>query len=397
METVRLAVESPAQKTDSRLGLYLASFLFSLNDNCSLTALPWCVMALGGQALAVGSIGALYLGSYTLACFLFSARLGRLGPKRQVLFCSLITIFFMAAIPLLPSVALVLLLTALKGMTLCTFWPPLMGWISAGTEGGPLNRRLGIFNFSWCSGAIVGSWLGGTLFAVRPWLPFAVAALTTFAAGLFAASVQEKSTSGKKDDTSLPAEPEPFNLVLFRWIARIGLFTGWMVFASFRISIASLINEMSLGSRLHATVVAGVNFIMMVCFYLLGRSRSWHFRFWAVIAAQLLITAALIGIAKSDSANQLIFFAVAGTPALAFVYSSHLYYSFSSRGNPQKNASIHEILLAVGFSLGSLGAGALGQFSGNRPVYLALAGVMLVTLAVQAVLFLTLKPKTSQE
>ncbi len=397
MEIENFAVDSPPRKSDSLLALYLTSFLFSVHDHCIFVAIPWRVMALGGETLAVGSVGALYLGSYTVACLVLTSRLGRIGPKRQVLFCCIVTILMVLAILLVPSVPLLLILIALKGTTLCTFWPPMMGWISAGTEGGTLNRRLGLFNLSWCSGAILGSWLGGTLFAVFPWLPFAVAVLMTFGSVLFAAAVRDKSPTSKQEVRTQPPEPEPFNLVLFRWIARIGLVAGWMVCASFRISIASLIKDMSLGSKLHATAVAGVNFTMMACFYLLGRSRVWHFRFWPVIAGQLLIAAALIAIAKSSSAAQLIVLTVAGTPALAFAYSSHMYYCISSSGNRQKNASIHEILLGIGFSVGSLGGGALGQLSGIRSVYFALAGIMIATLAIQTLLFFSLKsPKTSR-
>jgi MFS family permease len=398
MEPGTIALESPQNKSDSLLGLYLAAFLFATHDHATLTALPWRIMGLGGQTLAVGAIGALYLGAYTISCLCLGARLGRLGPKRQVLFSAAGTLLLVLAMPLVPHVGLLLTLVTVKGMIMCCFWPPLMGWVSAGTEGAPLNRRLGLFNFSWCSGAIVGSWMGGTLFAVQPWLPFVVAGLTIVLTIFFAATVREKSLATKPSLSSLPDEPEPANLVLFRWIARIGLFSGWIASAALRVPIASLIKQMSLGSGLHATVAAGINFTMMVCFFLLGRSRIWHYRFSVVIASQFLLAAALIGIGKCASAHQLIFFTIAATPALAFAYSSHLFYCFSSTGNRQKNASLHEILLAVGFSVGSLGGGAFGQLYGIRWIYFAIAAIALAALLTQTAVRLLLKspPKAPQ-
>ena len=63
--------------SNSRLGLYLAAFLFSVQDSGVLLAVPWRVMGLGGQVLAVGMAGALSLGMYTVSCFLIRSVAGR--------------------------------------------------------------------------------------------------------------------------------------------------------------------------------------------------------------------------------------------------------------------------------------------------------------------------------
>ncbi len=44
-----------------------------------------------------------------------------------------------------------------------------MSWLSAGSEGGTLNKRLGIFNLSWSVAMIAGAYVGGLAYGVAYW------------------------------------------------------------------------------------------------------------------------------------------------------------------------------------------------------------------------------------
>ena len=49
----------------------------------------------------------------------------------------------------------------------------------------------------------------------------------------------------------------------------------------------------------------------------------------------------------------------------------------------ERNAAIHEIVLAAGFAVGSFGGGVLGQVYGVRTVYGIVAGVIAAALFLQ--------------
>jgi MFS family permease len=384
-----------AEQTDSSLiGLYLGAFCYAFQDNAALTALTWLVMKLGGGSIAVGSVGTLQLGMYMIFCMITGSRIGNLSAKTLTRGVALITILILLVMPITPSVGLLLGLVALKGMVICVFWPPIMGWVSAGMNGERLNKRLGIFNLSWTSGAIAGCLAGGVLFSIAAWSAFIIPAIFSamaVAALSFAANPKEDfSKAPALTDESNPfSEMEMKRLTVFRWISRLGLVVGWLVFGALRVPIASLLNELSLGAKVHSASAGGMMFVMMCFFYLLSRWQGWRYRFRMVIVAQLLLATVLVGVGESRNPYVLVSLICASAISLAFLYSSHLFYSVSGIGQRRSGAVMHEMLLSAGLSIGSLGAGALGQGLGSmRPVYIVIAGVVILTLLVQTGIYI---------
>jgi MFS family permease len=376
----------------SALGIFIGAFLFAFQDNASLIAVPWQVISLGGKELAVGAVGMLSLGTYTVFCILTGSRFGRLGAKRLSVTAISATMIIQATMPLTTNIGILLALFAAKGMFMSMFWPPVMGWVSAGLHGDSLNRRLGIFNFSWSSGAIVGALLGGILFSIKPWLAFAVPSAACFigAIALLWAWAPECSSTGEEPLTedATGTQENRSNLVTFQWISRVGLVLGWIAYGALRVPIASLLNEMSLGANLHAVIAGGINLIWLLCFIILGRFSGWHFRFGLMAAAMLILIGSIAGVGISKNGTQLLIFILLSSPVTALIYNSHMYYSVSGSGHRQRSAAIHEILLAIGFSIGSFGGGALGHSIGMRNVYFVVAGVIALALLIQIGIYL---------
>lgn len=378
----------------SNLGIFIAAFFFAFQDNALLIALPWQVMNLGGKELAVGAVGMLSLGTYMAFCILTGSRFGRIGPKRLSLTSTLTTTFIIAIMPMMPSVPWLLALIGVKGMLMSMFWPPLMGWISTGLNGPELNHRLSIFNLSWSTGAILGSLLGGMLFSLAPQFAFTTSAISCFlaAVALTLTSAKVNDFTGINTDTSCetaqtPVDPHLVKLPTFQWIARVGLLLGWIAFGALRVPSASLLNEMSLDAGLHGIICSEINLIMLICFFLLGRFTRWHYNFRIITITALVLMGSLIGVGISQNAGQLLFFVFLASPVLAFIYSSHLYYSVSGSGHRQGSAALHEILLALGFSIGSFGGGAIGHSLGLRNVYFVVAGIIGLSQILQVFIY----------
>jgi MFS family permease len=379
---------SAGRERDPLWGLFLASFLFSLQDAGVLLALPWRIMSLGGGTVAVGAVGALSLGIYTISCLGVRSVAGRVGLKRLVIASTLVTAALLLLMPLAPRVWIVLSIIACKGVVMGAFWPQLMGWLSTGAEGGALNRRLSLFNLSWSAGSILGTWLGGKLFGVAYWLPFAIGACSSMLAAVSVWVLPAPKRPSQESPAAAIADLESPQLEVFRWIARLGLFSGYLGLGLLRVPIASLIKELNLGAGVHATIGAGMNVIMVVCFFLLGRWVIWHYKFWPVVLAQGALSLFLIGVGASQSSIQLMVLVWCCTPMLSFIYSSHLFYCVSGSRRRERNAAIHEILLAAGFAVGSFGGGILGWEFGIRSAYGIIGGLLAATLVLQSAMFI---------
>ena len=175
----------------SAAALFAAAALFSLSGAMVMTAVPWRIMALGGSESAVGLAGGLMMGVYAVGCVFLGPFADRIGPKRLIMVATGGITLTTAGMTQAESVGAVLALVAANAVLTSMFWPPVMGWLSAGHEAASLNRRLGRFNFCWSSGLIAGNLLGGVLFRFRPWSPFAPS--TSFFAALKCSSRSSSS------------------------------------------------------------------------------------------------------------------------------------------------------------------------------------------------------------
>ena len=124
-------------------------------------------------------------------------------------------------------IRLLILLSGLIGVSMSTFWPFLMGWLSTGHEGKKLNRRLGLFNIAWSSGSLISPLLGGYLVERSSLLPM-LAGTTSLILCLISVSrakvnrendLPEAESVDNRASSDLAVEEK--DLLAFRWIARI--------------------------------------------------------------------------------------------------------------------------------------------------------------------------------
>jgi len=368
----------------SAAALYVAALLFSLQGGVVMTAVPWRVMALGGGESAVGLAGGLQMGIYAVGCIFLGPFADRIGPKRLVMLGTAGMTFTTAAMTQAGSVRALLWLVAINAGLTTMFWPPVMGWLSTGHEKASLNRRLGIFNLCWSSGLIVGNFLGGLFFNIQQSLPFAVGSGVTLMAFISAASAR-RQRSGPVVASEDPSEPVAAGrLPLFRLMARIALFAGWIVLGALRYPFAAFLKQdLAAGADVHGAIGAGLSFALMTGFVLLGRTHRWHYRYSLFWGSQVLtvLMVALIFICRT--AWQAAGLSVVAALAMSVLYASDLFYGVSGGRRRAGSMAIHEVLLATGFVVGSLGGGLLAESLGPRYVFPAAAGLVLLGFLLQ--------------
>jgi len=379
----------------SPLALYIAPFLYATEITLCLVVLPWRVMALGGQQLAVGAINGLWFGVYVLALFLMGPRADRIGTKRLILLAAVLTIVSVVLMMTAASVAMLLIAVCLAGSLASMFWPPLIGWISTGYEGPRLQHRLGYFNLGWSSGSICGAWLGGLLMRISHEAPFVAAIACLIAMMLLVAGVRPRRTltrqpphaASHRHDSAVSRQAQ--RLKGYRLISRVALLAICLAMGATSSPLASFIDSLGLGETHYAWALA-VRSLTIVCASLvLSRITIWHYNFGWLAAFQTLTAAAMIVLAASGTAPAIYACIVLTTLGYATVYFSHLFYGVSNSPSRSASMAVHEIVLSLGMVIGALVLGGfLGQYLGERLVYRLVAAALVAGVLIQTIIYL---------
>lgn len=381
----------------SPTALYASAFCMAAIMSMLMVALPWRIIALGGNALAVGASGGLLMGVYVFSCILIRPHLDRLGVKRLVMASCFLTAGNCALLTVAPTVSAVLCVVCLQAIVTGAFWSPLIGWLSGVHEGKALNHRLGRFSFFWATGSIVGSSLGGPLLNLYQWLPFLLGGVLALFVFVLAAMVHQKKALETHEENAKVDPPK--HLVTFRWMTRVGLVVSFVGLGLLRTPLASLLKEMlpteQEGSDMHSIIMGLSSGMLMVCFYVLGKTQRWHFRLGLLLGMQLVGVALLACIGWVPSVWGVGLCAVLTMTATSFIYSSHVFYTLSGGAGRAAGMALHEIVLAIGFAFGSFGGGVVGQWIGIRWAYYMGAAVWLTGIAVQIAIYLRKKASTS--
>lgn len=392
--------------------LYGAAFMMAISLNAWWTAMPFIVRNIGGSEDHVGYAWAANMFGYLICLLLAGPALGRHNPKNTtriavaIIFVSSLTISLLVYITLSRDLAGNLLLIwmviaagMLAGAAMSLFWPFLMSWVSEDFEGPTLNRRLGTYNGSWSSAAIVGPMLGGILVETNNIFPIVFAAAGMVICFLFLNIANDGSihTSmfGDQDDQPVAGCENIATLKRFRWMARVSLFSSWACLGVTRSQFALLFTDLGFSETwfgIMVTIFGFCNFAMMTA---IGRCAFWHFKPILLPGVQVLLSVPLLLIIYGRSLSIFVLSLIIMGCGFGFAYSSHLYYGACGSKKRSVQMVIHETTLSLGVIVGS---GVGGYFAKNLgllwPYWFAL---MLLTTGFFAQLALLLKGKYATE
>ena len=387
--------------------LYAAAFLLAFGGGHWWLALPFIINHLHGSDTQVGMGIAANMGMYALSVMIATPliirfnlkkilQVGTLGMTGSTTLMCLIVFLTDRGYDLPHPSWLLILTSALFGISQAGFWPPLMGWLSTGCLSSQLNRRLSLFSVSWAAASFLCPYVAGRLVEINPVLPIAVAVIILMLCCI-AVSIPPKprSISGLLSLASqAPTENHPL-LPCFRWMSRIALFTGFLSFGIARTQFPIYFKvQLHNSESLYGVFMAISSIAMFVNYLSVGRTHAWHYRFSFFLFAQLFIL--LFQLAVLFCTHLYCFYCVAGVLGLgaAFCYSSHLYYG--SAGGAKRHAlmAIHEFTLASGFVTGALLGGHLSdRYHYRLAPYILGAAVLAAGILAQIILFLVVRSK----
>ncbi len=346
------------------------------------TAMPFIMRNIGGTEEHVGYIWAANMLGYLL-CLLFAApMLGHLAPRHTIRLATavmLLATLVMAAVVYraiafdqLRSPVLIWTMigaATLAGAAMSLFWPFLMTWVSADYEGAILNRRLGAYNGTWSSAAIMWPLIGGALVDWNALGPIAVG--VAFLAICFVLLCLAHDGSAGSAASAKPVNGPEIRierelLLRFRWIARVTLFCSWVCLGVSRSQFALLFTSLGFSETQFGVLVT----VFGICNFLVltgaGRFGFWHFKAAPLFGVQAILVLSLLFMILGCTLWAFVpAFVIMGC-AFGFAYSSHLYYGACGSKKRSTQMSIHEATISLGVILGS---GAGGYLSGRYGIY----------------------------
>ena len=341
----------------------------------------------GARGGSIGLAAALYSGLYFAGCFVLRPLTTRLLPRHSAILSSLLSAAALIVIVAVSDLAATVVLYGVFGFGLALFWPPVMGWLSAGSEGNRLNRVIGRFNLAWSVGSIVGPYLAGLLVEIDLRLPLVVGAgiVLVNAVAIGAASAFVGSIRGDRYLEQTPGPTAgPDGGTPLRFPSWIGIMAGYATLGVILV-VFPLYGRDALG--LPESAVGGVFLLRGLAtagvFVLAGRTGWWQFK-RPVIPAPGLALAVILAVmllAGSPLAYGVLIM-LAGAPVAA-AYTLSVFNGAAGSVDRTRRMAIHEALLTLGTIIGSSAGGWLYQHHGWSAAVSFCLGLVALSVAVQ--------------
>lgn len=376
------------------VSLYVPVLLTSMCGGMISLVCPFEVHRLGGSAAAMGAVGAILTATYVIGCLVFGPYADRMNPRDLVrwgLCLQAVAVLWMAFAQTLP---VFFVAAGLYGVLTTLFWPPVMGWISTGYEGPSLNRRLSLFNLSWCAGMVVGPLAGGLMYEVHHALPFFAATLLVVLAMAVVMRVRSRGSNEHPGGGGTPHPADDFDaerVALFRPLARVAHLLAYVAMGIFRYQLPSLAVHLGIRTGPVGVALMSLSIAMALTFYRLGRTHRWHYRMVPFFSAQIVLTGSVLSLLLVRTWWHMALCLIVGGVCVGVTYSSNLFYGVSGGRDRAKLMAIHELLLSCGFIVGALGGGWVTAHVAVRAAYPICAALLAAGMAVQWVLLFRAK------
>jgi len=337
---------------------------------------------LGASAGALGLLGATWPVPYIIASLVSGRLSDRVGRRNIALIGSVVACIITFACARTTNIPLLIGLTAVFGLGIGFFWPPVIAWISDGPRGAALHKRLTQFGVAWNIGLLCGFALTGWVFRRWPQLAFDI---PTFGLGviIILLLLPARPHHTKEENTfELPAVPAGRGFRKSAWMANFGV---RLANAGVAAIFPQLATRLGIAADAHGGLLAVMNATAMLMIAAMQVLTFWHVRLWPLWLAQAVCAVTAVAIGLTNTMGLLLAaFAVMGVVS-GYSYQASIYFTLQEMTEKGKGSGLHEAFLAGGLLTGPLLAGWAGNAFGLRAPYFFCAAALLVIIAVQVV------------
>jgi MFS family permease len=374
------------KKIDERLVIRIAPFGMDFVLSLYGLAAPLLLITMKANPIELGLIGSMTSVVHMGMAHRIGPLSDRFGRRRLILIAPLLLTLSAVIAAITESVKVVLLLSALNGLCLSLFWPPMQAWVAEFQAGSGLARNIGTLNLAWTAAYVVGPVISGLLFRIQPRLPFVSAAF--FSVLLFFlgyTSIHDRNpAAGQKEISPQHETSEKGRDFLYAvWIAN---FMSWFLLGNARYQFPKLATELGSPPQVVGLLIGSLGLSLFFGFLILRTSSLWHDRRRYLFGGQALGVAG-VGLLCFAGSPALLAAALIliGLSASVTYYSSLLY---AVRFSPQKGKGTgrHESILSMGALLGPLLGGLSAYYISLRAPYIVCLFFLFMAIVCEAVL-----------
>jgi MFS family permease len=391
------------------LGLMGGAFLMAVAFGVVRVGQPESLKSMGGDDSASGVFGGAVQAGYLAGLFLLWPAASPLGVRTTATgAAAVLAIFFLSEAAVAERWAF-LAIGAVQGAVTSLLWPSIMGWVASGVEGDALGRRLGRYNLSWSTGLVVGPVIGGALCgwvgvssAMYAAAACSVAAVVALSAMRPPESAPATAPGPDAKEPPAPAAPPPDAAAHFHaWSARLANLSIYVASGVTAWQFPALGRLLNVDPFVYGLIQTCSTAATAAGFAALGRSDFWRGNFGWLAGVQAVGIATLLSLWFAESAAHMAVAAAVVGLCQAATYSSAVFHGAAVAKRRGDAMAVHEIVLSVGYIIGSVGGGRLSEAAPRlwpgadlRMTYPAGAALMAVLLAAFLALQLV-RPRTA--
>lgn len=395
-------------KSDA-LWLCMCAFFMSAQYGVYAVAFPFIMRSVGGTDKDLGLCLGLNFTFYIIGCLISVPLIDHFSAKRvsqlslsslaigYVLIILVVVFHGKGNLPFNPVIAVTVIMMT-SGLFIAPFWPAITGWISVGHEGASLNRRMAIFNVCWSGALLLSQYLGGFLAEFEHPVALEAVLILMFICivSISFAKKPQSHVQFARTSKQIVTEFDPM-LPKFRLMAKFALVIAFVGIGLARSQVALLFaEEFGYSKSQYGIAMTVMCAIIMLTFFIVSKTHWWHYKLWLFLFIQAAAAISMLIIITCSSLPAL--FLAAGLIGLtqSFIYSSHMFYAISGKVKRSATVAIHEVLLSIGFIIGSTGGGYMAGFLGRRTApYIFGLCVICAGIAIQLIIWFFLPVKKS--
>jgi len=362
--------------------LYASSFVM---DGCfALVGLcvPLLAMQLGGTYGDLGGLRATGSLAYSLGCLLSGRLSDRIGYRRSLTWSSLLVLLSFFCYPHASSVTHLFVLSAVTGVAIAGFWPPMQAWLGAGKDRRSLLVALGRFNVAWSLGFIVGPALGGSIYEIGPRPAFLLAGGLVGVLFLFlvGSSVTESEATPREEVQPPATTPSSGAFLPVAWTAN---FSTFFAMGAVRSLFPKLATDLGIPPSSLGHLMSLVGLAQLTSFYVVSRTERWQFRLGPLLAVQAVAAVGLSTLAFGGTPAVFALGLLSQGALTGMTFTSSIFYSLHAEGPGGRRTGFHEFIVGSGFLFGPLAGGFVAEHLGARSPYLLAVCVIVAAMAAQ--------------
>jgi len=363
----------------------IASFIQALAGGTIIFAAPLIfAQDMLQERSMLGLLGGIHAAAYVFTCLSFRGLSRKFGIRSLALLSLGINGSLLVILGFVREPVIFLSIFTLHGASMGLFWPAVEAEIGSAKEAHRLSERVGLFNISWCTGLGIAPLLGLLLWQGlgHRW-PFFFSGLCSFALIPLFKNPVNRRVSATIERPSVKISPEQRIFILVCWMASFLVFFST---STIQYIFPELKMNLGVSDSSWALLLFALSIPQLATFWIMRRSKRWHFRFSPIILAQVLFAPALLMIILSEALFVLFLaFAVAGI-AVGITFSASLYYSLLEHHDHHVRTGFLEGVVSTGSVLGPIVSGSLtGLLLGEalKAPYIVSLAVLLTGLTIE--------------